>query len=129
MKVIIAGSRKGNFTYKDISDAINKSKFKITEVLCGEAKGPDILGKEWAINNNIEYRSFKPNWNKYPKTAGMIRNADMLLHADALIILIYNNSSGSEHMLTIAKRKGIPVFLVRKEKSKPLLPTFTIELE
>lgn len=129
MRVIIAGSRHGRFTYKDVDNAIKDSGFEITEVFCGEAKGPDSLGKEWAFNNGIKCKSFKPNWNKYPKTAGMIRNADMLVNADALIVLIYDNSPGSMHMHSIAKTKGIPVFVVRKEKAKPILPSYTIEFE
>jgi len=50
MKVIIAGSRTCT-DYSLLEEAIRESGFEITTVLCGGAKGADILGKQWAINN------------------------------------------------------------------------------
>ena len=59
---------------------------------------------------NIGCHLCPANWNKYGKSAGPIRNVEMLELADALIVIINNNSRGSTHMLNIALKKGIPVF-------------------
>ena len=54
MKVIIAGSRTIT-DFKIVYEAIKRSGFKITEVVCGECRGPDMLGAEWAkLNREAE---------------------------------------------------------------------------
>ncbi len=109
MKTIIAGSRDIT-DYSVVEDAIKESGFEITQVISGMAKGVDSLGELWAHYNNIGCHLCPANWNKYGKSAGPIRNVEMLELADALIVIINNNSRGSTHMLNIALKKGIPVF-------------------
>lgn len=125
MKVVIAGSRKG-FTAAEVAREIKASGFNITLVICGEAAGVDSLGKQWAIKNGIPYQSFAPDWEAEPRLAGFIRNSDMNRIADGLIVLIFNRSKGSSHMLQIATKKGIPVHTFFKD-TKKLKVNFSIE--
>jgi hypothetical protein len=84
VKVIIAGSRHMRFEDRDlIPIAVKKFEEacgdKITEVVCGLAKGADTLGKRWAIlEAGIPVRDFPADWNKYGKGACPIRNAEMV---------------------------------------------------
>ena len=48
MKVIIAGSRDIT-DYSLVCRAISESKFDITEVISGTARGVDTLGEKWAV--------------------------------------------------------------------------------
>jgi hypothetical protein len=99
MKVIIAGSRQ-------IKDPIHLRRALdfytspiaypdpttcpiITEVVCGEARGADTLGKEWAMRKGIPVKSFPADWDKYGKRAGYLRNIDMAEYADQLIALLF----------------------------------------
>ena len=51
MKTIIAGSR--NVTdYSAIDEAVQNSRFSITEVVSGTAKGVDRLGERWTDENS-----------------------------------------------------------------------------
>jgi hypothetical protein len=111
MKTIIAGSRTIN-NYSLIVDAINESGFDITEVVCGEAKGVDTLGKLWAYSENIPVKSFPADWNTFGKSAGYKRNVQMGEYANALIA-ITSGSPGTKHMINIAKEKGLKVFVKR----------------
>lgn len=114
MKVIIAGSREG-FTISDVREAVIYSGFNITEVVSGTARGVDRLGEEFAKEVGIPIMCMPADWDGLGKRAGYVRNAEMAEYADAAIILIYNNSKGSTHMLNLANKKGIPVHLVEKE--------------
>ena len=109
MKTIIAGSRTIT-DYALVEEVIKESGFEITKVISGMAKGVDILGEKWAHNNNIGIHLCPANWNENGKMAGYIRNIEMSKIADALIVIIENNSRGSSHMLAIAKKAGLKIF-------------------
>jgi len=111
MKVIIAGGR-------DITDpnlvleAIDKSWFNITEVVCGMARGVDTLGKEWAEAHGIPVKEFPANWSKFHRAAGPIRNAEMAKYADALIAIMKPGSKGTKSMVEIAHKHKLKVFVL-----------------
>ena len=114
MKVIITGSRG----IKDISKveaAIKKSKFKITEVVSGTARGVDRLGERWALDNNILIKKFPADWNKHGKSAGYIRNVEMAKYADALIAIWDGESAGTAHMIKTATKQGLMLIIIFEE--------------
>jgi len=110
MKVIIAGSRSCH-NLEDVERAIFNSKFNITEVVSGGAKGADSLGEKWARRNCIPVAKFPAKWDKYGTGAGMIRNREMRDYADALIAVWDGRSSGTANMIHIAQRKGMKVYI------------------
>lgn len=99
MKVIIAGSRTVR-DYNIIERAIQNSKFNITEVISGNAKGADALGELYAFNNNIPVKRFPANWNRYGKKAGYVRNTEMAEYADGLVAIWDGISNGTKHMIS-----------------------------
>lgn len=105
MKIIIAGSRNIQ-NKKLIFETLDKYKDKITEVVCGEATGVDIIGKEWGLKNNIPIKSFPAEWDKYGRMAGPIRNMDMGDYADYLIAFWDGQSVGTKHMFTYMQQIG-----------------------
>lgn len=110
MKVIIAGSR--NITdYKLVLDAIEKSGFFISEVVSGAAAGVDRLGERYALEHQLKINVFYPNWDKYGKRAGYLRNEKMAEFADALIAIWDGKSRGTEHMINIANERNIHIFI------------------
>lgn len=115
MKVIIAGSREG-FTIEDVRIAVLNREFygAITEVVSGAARGVDRLGEQWAKENDVPIKQFIPDWDGLGKKAGHVRNREMGDYADALIVLIFNDSKGSVGMLEYAKKKGLLIYEVRK---------------
>jgi hypothetical protein len=110
MKVIIAGSRS-IYYINLVVRAIKESGFDITEVVCGEARGVDTLGKRWAKGNNIPVKSFPADWETYGKSAGYKRNVDMAEYAEALIAITIG-SPGTKHMINISRNKGLLVFVL-----------------
>ncbi|MEA1980842.1 MAG: hypothetical protein U9N54_07710, partial [candidate division Zixibacteria bacterium] len=72
-------------------------------------KGVDKLGEEYAEQNYIPLLKFPANWNKYGKRAGYVRNEEMANNADALIAIWDGKSKGTNHMINIAKKKGLLV--------------------
>lgn len=123
MRVIIAGSRSIT-NIEHVVRAVHKSGFNITEVVEGGARGVDTLAFDYAHANNIPVKVFPANWNKYGRSAGMMRNAEMADYAEALIAIWDGKSRGTRHMIDVADKRQMPrrVFLVKKGQ-----PAFTME--
>ncbi len=111
MKVLVAGSR-------EIADpavierAIRESGYQITTLICGMARGVDMLAYHWAKANNVPVEEYPANWDKYGKSAGMRRNREMVAVAEAAVIVWDGNSPGTENTISLLKAKGIPYHLV-----------------
>ena len=96
MKVIIAGCRT-LIDYTFVKNEIDKLNLDITEVVCGEARGADTLGKQYAIEHNIPVKSFPADWSRLGRAAGIIRNHQMGDYADYLIAFWDGKSRGTRH--------------------------------
>ncbi len=110
MKVIVAGSRSIK-SYSIVSTAIMSAPFKIDEIVSGTAYGVDKLGEAYALRHKIKVSQFPADWNKYGKSAGYKRNEQMADYADALIAVWDGVSKGTNHMIEIAKRKNLKIFI------------------
>lgn len=117
--VIIAGSR--NFTDYDLLERkcdIIFSRKKPTIILCGEAKGADSLGKRYAFERGLAVQPYPADWRKNGRSAGYMRNEEMLRNADALVAFWDGESPGTKHMIKIARQAGIPVRVVMTAKGE-----------
>ena len=74
-------------------------------------KGTDTLAIRYADEHKLTKILFPANWKKYPLIAGFLRNEDMLSIATHLIAFWDDKSNGTKHMIEIAKKKGIPVWI------------------
>ena len=113
MKIIIAGGRDIN-DYEIVKTTIEDSPFnkQITEVISGGCRGIDMLGQKWAEDNNIPFRIFFPDWDIHGKSAGPIRNENMIKkgNADGLIIIWDGKSIGSKNMKKLAQKYNIKIY-------------------
>lgn len=110
MRTIIAGSR-GITSYLSVEEAVNASGFQVTQVVCGMARGVDLLGKEYAEKNGLPVACFPAQWDAYGKRAGYLRNEEMARNAEALIAVWDGNSRGTKHMIDIAIRAGLSTYV------------------
>ena len=116
MKLIIAGGR--DFSdydklCKEVDFAISKCEISRIEIISGSARGADSLGERYAREKGIALKQFPADWEKYGKAAGYKRNSEMSNYADALIAFWDGNSRGTQHMINIAKKKGLQVRIVK----------------
>jgi len=112
MKTIVAGSR--NCTDVEIvRRAMNTCPFKITEVVSGCARGVDTIGEQLAERKGVPVKRFPANWDRDGKSAGYLRNAEMAEYAEALVAVWDGQSRGTKHMIDLAKRKGLMVYIFK----------------
>lgn len=120
MKTIIAGSRRITDPSL-VQKAVGTCGWKITEVVCGEARGVDSLGKIWANNNSIPVASFIPYWGIHGRAAGHIRNAEMAKYADALIAIWDGRSPGTRSMISLAKSHRLRIHVLNIDELKSFI--------
>lgn len=110
MKLAIIGSRTFNdygVLKKECDNLI------IEEIISGGAKGADSLGEKYAIENNIKFTIFKPDWKKYGKRAGFLRNIDIINSSDSVLAFWDGNSKGTQHSINLAHKHNKPVTIIR----------------
>ena len=109
-KIGIIGTRR-----RDNPEAFNKvaeSFFEVYEdgdwiVTGGCSKGGDRFAEVIAKKHGIPILIFYPNWNKYKKGAGLVRNVDISDNSDVLIACVAKDrKGGTEHTLSHFRKKN-----------------------
>ncbi len=112
MRTIIAGSRTAT-RLSQLYQALEDAPWGVSVVLSGKARGADALGERWAKRFRIPVEEYPADWNKFGNGAGYIRNAEMADNAEALIALWDGESKGTKHMIDLAERKGLKIFIYK----------------
>lgn len=122
-KVIIAGSRDfDNFISAEHNLLSFFKAFGIhstdIEIISGGARGADKIGEQFAKKYNIKLTVFPAQWDKYGKSAGMIRNAEMAQYAkDGILFAFWDGkSTGTKNMIDAARRNNMTVLIYEYKK-------------
>jgi hypothetical protein len=118
-KVIVAGSRSFNdyqLLKQKLTFYLRRFKPEEIEIVSGGARGADQLGERFAREHGIKIKRFIPEWDKYGKSAGYRRNAEMAKYANACVVFWDGISRGSKHMIDLAKKEGLYLRIVRYDK-------------
>ena len=76
-------------------------------VVSGGGRGADTLGEKWAKERNIKTLIFKPDWNKHGRSAGIIRNGDIIGAATHVVAFPSRNGSGTQNSISRSKKAGL----------------------
>ena len=69
----------------------------VSEVVSGGARGADALGKKYALENELKYTEFAPDYAKYGRRATLKRNEEIAEYSDYVIALWDGTSRGTAH--------------------------------
>lgn len=119
MKVLVCGSRsfeEGQVIW-DVLDGMLKHHGRLT-VVSGVARGADQIALTWAQKNGEERLEFPADWKSHGKSAGPIRNLQMLVEGEPDVVWAFvdkplTESRGTAHMVKIAHEAGVPVRVVQ----------------
>lgn len=115
MKLGIIGSREFNdykLARKTFVDLFcDENGHDITKIVSGGAQGADRIGEIIAADFGIETKIFYPDWNKYGKSAGFLRNKDIINESD-WVLAFWNGSNGTKHSLGLAKAQKKPTIII-----------------
>ena len=112
IKLAIVGSRTFN-NIREFLEIMNiiKSKYNITTIISGGARGADTFGSDYADRNKIQKIIFKAEWDKYGKSAGFRRNKDIIKNCDVCIAFWDGQSHGTKHDIDLCKEYNKKCFI------------------
>ena len=125
MRILICGGR--NFNDKSLmrreiieflkeSGVFSHEALKSVTIIHGGAKGADSIAGLVADELGIETVVYPADWEKYSKSAGIIRNKEMADKGKPDFVLAFPGGAGTHHMVSYAKSKGIHVILMGQGK-------------
>ena len=111
MKIAVIGSR--SFAdYELLKKTLNEIT-GITKVISGGAKGADSLAEQWAKEYQIETVIYKPDWAKYGRGAGVVRNRLIIEDCDLCIAFWDGESKGTKSSIDHCKKLNKKLTIVR----------------
>ena len=112
MKLAVIGSR--SFDDKMILEKVlNEVKTSIGLIITGGAKGADQLAEQWANNNNIPVQIIKPDWSKYGRSAGIVRNKQIIELCDSCLAFWDSQSKGTLSGINHCKKILKPIRVIQ----------------
>lgn len=111
MKVLVCGGRKFNnerFVVEVLNDFHKMTP--IDMIISGSAPGADRLGELWAQRFGILVERYPAEWDRYGRSAGFKRNAQMINEGKPDLVVAFAGGKGTAHTVKLAKAAGIDVF-------------------
>lgn len=109
MRIAVIGSRNFNdyeYFKSEFEKFLKELDIKEYKIISGGAKGADAFAAKYAKENNKEIVEFLPDWEKYGKKAGFLRNNIIWDNADIGIAFWDGKSTGTAHSFEISKKQN-----------------------
>ena len=106
MRILVCGGRSlvdSPSVYSILADHIHPWD----TVISGGARGADTIAAGFAQGLGCEVIIFKPDWKKYGKAAGPIRNQRMLDEGRPDLVLAFPGGTGTADMVRRVRAAGI----------------------
>ena len=108
MRLAIIGSR----TCPPIDIATHLTYIPDT-IVSGGARGADTYAKEFAMKHNLKLMEFLPEYDKYGKSAPLVRNRLIVENCDCVLAFWDGKSRGTKYTLDYASELGKPIKIVQ----------------
>lgn len=119
IRVIVCGGRDFNdkiLCFETLEKMLSEYTSESVEIVSGHARGADTFGEEYAKMHGIRLSIFKADWKLYGKSAGPVRNSQMLKYASEetpVVIAFWNGASkGTKNMIEQSRAAGATVHVI-----------------
>ena len=110
MIILVCGGR----SYSDLKrlyavlNAIHAAT-PITRLVHGSASGADLLAAQWARENRVTEIGCPAEWQRFGRSAGPIRNEQMLIDHKPDLVVAFPGGAGTRSMIGLAREAGVEV--------------------
>lgn len=92
----------------DALDALHGEK-PVSRLINGGCRGADVMATQWARYRSIPVSVYHADWKRFGKSAGTIRNAQMLKYGKPDMVLAVAGGPGTADMVARAREAGVLV--------------------
>ena len=123
-KILVAGSRTIGENYlRFIFDRIYEYQNMLEEdisIISGGAVGVDSIAIQFAQHVTVPLEVVLPDWKTHGKSAGYLRNKEMVEKCDVCIIFWDGKSKGTKHTIDLATqhKKELHIYFLNPEADK-----------
>lgn len=110
--VAVTGGRDFNhidFIYKTMNEV--NIKYDVYEYVFGDAHGVDAHVQKWVIENKLNHKKYYADWGFHGKSAGPIRNKQILDECRPNLLIAFPGGRGTANMVIQARRRGVPIMI------------------
>lgn len=118
VRVLVTGGRRFD-NERRLTEVLNEidTRMGITTIIHGAARGADALADLWARTHNCGVVAFPAKWDQHGRSAGPIRNREMLNRGqpDFVVAFLYPGGevgAGTRNMCDQAVAAGLQVIYV-----------------
>ena len=111
MKILVCGGRDyidWLHLYRVLDEANHDGNIEICH---GGARGADALAGIWARSRGVECKVYHADWQKHGKSAGHIRNKQMLEDFKPDAVIAFPGGAGTKNMIRLAQKAGVTVWI------------------
>ena len=117
MRVLVCGGRDFNDVslLNETLATIDVPYRPIATIIHGDARGADTLAGQWAREHKKFEWKFPADWEKYGKSAGPIRNSEMLAASTPDLVIAFPGGRGTQDMIDRATKSGYHVLEITSD--------------
>ncbi len=110
-------------------DRLNREIGPIGKVVHGAARGADSHADAWAKARGIDVKPYDADWKRYKRSAGPIRNREMLAKERPTHVAAFPGNDGTADMVKIARAAGVDVIEIDARAPKDSPDTHVDDIE
>jgi hypothetical protein len=97
----------------DVLDVAHEAN-PIVLLIAGGANGADALAVDWAGKASVKTQVFPADWEKHGRSAGPLRNQQMLDEGKPHMVIAFPGGRGTADMVKRADAAGVPVVRITR---------------
>jgi hypothetical protein len=113
MRVLVCGGRK--FADQGLLNRTLDAAHAVrgfTVLIHGTQRGADLMAADWGERKGLRLEGFRPDWKRYGKAAGPIRNERMLKEGVPQLVIAFKGGDGTKDMIEKARAAGLTVVVI-----------------
>jgi hypothetical protein len=110
-RIAVVGSR--DFFSQDMVERFVYLLPRKWTIVSGGARGVDKWAEQTAKHHRRHTDIYEPDWKKYGKVAGFIRNNEIVRNCDIVVAFWDGRSKGTKHSIQLARYLNKPCIIVK----------------